>query len=240
VEYFGFELEREAEAVRDFPPALADEARHLLAEAVARGDARQLSVKRNRASVEAVREAYRRSGGVTPRLGLAELTAIYEQQLQGVNSMEEFRNARLVLNADDFVSPAERERYEALPNMVLVREREAWIDYDVEHAPDGSTFGVARLRLPEKVARTLTEAELPVLDRPLRFSVTRGQRGMVKAATLEELQELLARPWSPAEVEDQDQENDRRSQRDRHAFRGKRQNRGGQRRRPRGGGHSRR
>jgi hypothetical protein len=60
---------------------------------------------------------------------------------------------------------------------------------------------VARLRLPEKIARTLTEAELPVLDRPLRFVVLRGQRGAVRARTLDELQEALDRPWSPDEVD---------------------------------------
>lgn len=202
VDYFGFELQRETEPVREFPPALAEQARHLLAEAVARADARHLAVKRNRAAVEEVREAYRRSGGATRKLGLAELTALYEAQLAGVNSMEEFRNARLVVNPDDFVSRAERERLAALPDMLLVRDREAWIDYDVETRDDGSTYGVARLRLPEKVARTLTDAEVPALDRPVRFTVTRGQRGAVRADTLDELQELLARPWSPDEIDD--------------------------------------
>jgi hypothetical protein len=50
------------------------------------------------------------------------------------------------------------------------------------------------------LARTLTEEELPVLDRPLRFVVTRGQRGAVRAATLEGLQELLEGPWTPNET----------------------------------------
>ena len=60
---------------------------------------------------------------------------------------------------------------------------------------------VARLRLPEKIARSLTESELPTLDRPLRFVVLRGQRGAVRARTLDELQEALDRPWSPDEVD---------------------------------------
>jgi len=201
VEYFGFELERETEPVRDFAPELAAEARHVLAAAAARGEARHLAVKRNRSAIEAVRETYRRSGGATARLGLSELTALYEQQLAGVSSVEEFRNARLVVDADAFVPREERERYAALPDMVLVREREAWIDYDVEQRTDGTAYGVARLRLPEKVARTLTEPELPRLDRPLRFSVLRGARGAVRADTLDELQELLERPWSPEELD---------------------------------------
>jgi ATP-dependent helicase HrpA len=54
--------------------------------------------------------------------------------------------------------------------------------------------------LPEKMARTLTGDELPRLDRPVRFTVLRGSRGAVRASTLDELQDILDRPWSPGEV----------------------------------------
>ena len=64
----------------------------------------------------------------------------------------------------------------------------------------GARAGVARLRLPEKIARTLTEGELPTLDRPVRFVVTRGQRGAVRASTLEELQTRLDAPWTEEEI----------------------------------------
>ena len=83
-----------------------------------------------------------------------------------------------------------RERYALLPSSVPVRDREVEIHYDVEETPEGNV-GVARLRLPEKLARTLTDAELPVLDRPLRFIVTRGARGAARGTTLDELQEEL-------------------------------------------------
>ena len=43
-----------------------------------------------------------------------------------------------------------------MPTRTTVRDREVEIDYDVEEA-DGQVRGVARLRLPEKVARSLTE-----------------------------------------------------------------------------------
>jgi ATP-dependent helicase HrpA len=153
-----------------------------------------------------------------------------------VNSVEEFRNARLTVNPDDFVSPEERERLSLLPDMVLVRDREAWIDYDVEERPDGSRYGIARLRLPEKIARTLTDAELPVLDRPMRFTVVRGQRGAVKADTLDELQELLDRPWSQDEIAQERKRDDRKPQHDRRPFRGKHPHGGGKRNGPRGRG----
>jgi len=81
----------------------------------------------------------------------------------------------------------------------VIRGREIPIDYDVEDI-GGRAQGVARLRLPEKLARTLTEDELPRLDRPVRFTVLRGPRGSVRASTLDELVDILDRPWSPDEV----------------------------------------
>jgi len=202
LEYFGFELERETEPLETFPDETANRAHHALAEALAKGEARHPAVKRNRAAIEELREVYRRSGGTIPRFGLAELTAWYERELVAIHSMDEFRNARLRLDADEIVPPETREGYLALPSTVLIRDREVDIDYDVEER-DGQKIGIARLRLPEKLARTISESELPVLDRPLRFVVIRGQRGAIRADTLDELQEILERPWSPDEVDDE-------------------------------------
>jgi hypothetical protein len=84
---------------------------------------------------------------------------------------------------------------------VTIRDRDIDIDYDVEER-NGGRAGVARLRLPEKIARTLVEDEIPRLDRPIRFVVLRGQRGAVRADSLDELQEKLSQPWSPDEVEE--------------------------------------
>lgn len=201
LDYFGFELESEVETVEEFPPDLAKEARHSLAEALARGEARHFAVKKNREVIDDIREAYKRSGGETRRLGLAELIDLYERQLAEVNSMEDFRTARLAIAREDFVPSEVEQRLHRLPSQVSIRDREVDIDYDVEDR-EGQRRGVARLRLPEKIARTLTEAEIPQLDRPVKFVVLRGQRGAVRADTLDELQEKLAQPWSPDEVEE--------------------------------------
>ncbi|MHB8838549.1 MAG: hypothetical protein ACYC7F_06305, partial [Gemmatimonadaceae bacterium] len=199
VTFFGFELSREREPVHEFPAGLEGAARRVLAEAMARGEAHHASVQKNRQDIEEVREAYRRSGGATPRLGLAELTAWYERAIAGVRDVQEWRAARALLDADDFVPRDERLRLRVLPGAVDVRDRAVPIDYEVEDTPTGVT-GVARLRLPEKIARTLVEEELPALDRPLRFAVVRGARGTVKAATLPELQERLDDPFTDDEL----------------------------------------
>ena len=201
VEYFGFELEREVEAVEAFPPGREGEARKVLADALARGEARHFAVKDNLGIIDAVRMAWRRSGGALPRLSQPELATLYERRLVGVHSLTEFKQANLDLAADlEVLSPrAERAKFDALPARVSVRDRDVEIDYDVEEV-NGAPVGVARLQLPEKVARTLTAGEVPVLDRPVRFVVYRGQRGQVRAKTLEELQLLLDAPWTDDEV----------------------------------------
>src|SRR4051794_5152146 len=160
LEYFGFELEREIEAVDEFPAGREDEARRVLADALARGEARHFAVRDNLPRIDAVREAWRRSGGALPRLNQSDLAALYLTRLQSVRSLTEFKGADLGLSAElEAQSPrAERARYDALPTRTTVRDREVEIDYDVEEA-EGRQFGVARLRLPEKIARSFTEAE---------------------------------------------------------------------------------
>ena len=216
--YFGFDLERDEDVLDEFPEGQEQAARRAIAEALARGETRHVAVKRNRAAIEEARELYRRSAGATPRLGLAELTAMYEEALGEVRSIREYRGAPLRLPLTGWVSPEERERLLALPGHLDLRNKPVGIEYDVEEGggEDGrpATVGVARLVLPEKLARTLVDEELPRLDRPLRFVVHRGQRGSVRAATLRELQELLDRPWSPDERhagrEERDEERHRR------------------------------
>ncbi|MFM8603751.1 MAG: DEAD/DEAH box helicase, partial [Gemmatimonadota bacterium] len=87
----------------------------------------------------------------------------------------------------------------ALPGAVEIRDRTIALHYEVEESPEHGAYGVVRLQLPEKVARTLVEEELPALDRPLRFVVTRGARGSVRGDSLAEVQEALRQPWSQEE-----------------------------------------
>jgi ATP-dependent RNA helicase HrpA len=214
VTYHGFELERDVEVIDEFPPDLADRARHAIAEALARGEARHHGARENQDAVELIRETYRRSGGQTPRLSFADLTALYERQLANVNSLTQFKQAPITIDADAIVPPAIRERYASLPSSARVRDRDIEIHYDVEENADGTPLGVARLRLPEKLARTLTEEELPALDRPLRFIVTRGARGAARASTLSVLQDELERPFTEQELVDLERsENARRQER---------------------------
>ena len=201
LEYFGFTLERDEEPLEEWPEDLAPRVHQGLALALARGEAHHPAVRRHQAAVERVREYYRRSGGRTPRLGEAELTGRYERELAtaGVLSLRAYHAAPLRLDLETLVDSATRARLDALPDSVTIRGTRVDVQYEVEER-EGSTLGVARLRMPEKLARTLVEAELPPFDRPLRFIVLRGARGAVRADTLDELQELLDRPFAPDEA----------------------------------------
>ncbi len=225
VDYFGFELEREREAVHEFPPGMEVDARRVLAEALARGEARHAAVMRNRQPIEEVREAYRRSGGVTPRLGLTELAAWYANQLRDVRNLHEYRAAPLRFNADEFVPQAERARLSALPGAAELRDRTVPMHYEIEDTP-GGPLGVVRLVIPEKIARGLIREELPDVDRPMRFTVTRGGRGSVKAGSLEEIADALERPYTDEELS-RSQERSQSSSRGPNPSRGGRDGRGG-------------
>ncbi len=216
VTYHGFELSVEREPLPTFSPALAPAARHLLAEAAARGELRHPAVRRNQPVVDEIRTVWRRLGGTTPRLGQAELTSWYEARMQDVWDWESLRVLPLRLERHEFVTNEQLAAARALPDEVGVRDRGVPLEYDVEES-DGVLLPVVRLRLPEKVARTLVAEELPVLDRPLRFAVTRGQRGSVRASDLLTLQQRLDDPYTDEERERAKRTRDERDGRPREA-----------------------
>ena len=198
VTYFGFELSRESEPLPVFPADVADAARALLADAAARGELRHTAVRRNQPIVDEIREVYRRLGGVTPRLGQAELAAWYQGEMGDETEWERIRALPLRLDRRDWVSDEQVDAARAMPGAAEIRDRTVALEYDVEQHDD-KPVAVIRLRLSEKLARTISAGELPVLDRPLRFVVSRGQRGSVRASTLDELMEKLDAPFTDDE-----------------------------------------
>ncbi len=200
VTYFDFELSQETEPLDEYSPEQAPPARLLLAESAARGELRHPGVRRNLPVVEEIRDVWRRLGGTTPRLGQAELTAWYAAQMASVTNWEMVRALPLLIDRRHFISGEQLAQAKSLPDAVEIRDRTVGLEYDVEE-DDGRLLPVVRLRLPEKLARTLVEEELPELDRPLRFVVPRGQRGSARAGDLLTLQERLDAPFTDFERE---------------------------------------
>ena len=231
VTYFGFELSREREAIDEFPSELAVAARAQLAEGLARGELRHPAVRRNQPIIDEVRDTWRRLGGRTPRLGQAELASWYLAAMGEVSSWDAARHLPLLLDRRDFLTEEDRVAARALPDQVMIRERPVPLEYDLEETADGWR-PVVRLRMHEKLARTLVEEELPTLDRPLRFVVVRGARGAVRGETLDELQERMELPYTDEEVARMRERPEREERGARHERRGPHARPGG---RPGGG-----
>jgi hypothetical protein len=168
---------------------MEDTARAALAEAMGAGSAYHRASRENRTVFRELREVYRRSGGATREMNESVLTEHFRERLRDVRSYSEFMDMDLALDADAWVPAAERKRWMAMPSTVQIRGEEYPLDYGVE---DGVAF--VRARLPEKALWELEEEDVPIMDRPLHWTVLRGKREAVRAATLAEAKELASRP----------------------------------------------
>jgi ATP-dependent helicase HrpA len=180
-EYHGFVMDAEEEAVDAFPAGLEAACRLALAEAIANGVAYHPDAGGFRSALRELREVHRRSGGTTPAVTEEALAAYVSAKLSGVGSYREFLETPLAVDPDELVPAVERARWLALPDSIEIQGRSYPLDY---HLEDG--VAVVRVRIPEKILPQVGEEEVPVLDRPLRWTVTRGKREAIRADTLEE------------------------------------------------------
>src|SRR3989442_7280136 len=187
VSYFGFLLEREVEPLPSpFPPELADAARAALVEALLAGHTPHPDHARVRRGLERLGIYWRRSGGRLTRAATDHVSARHASQLSRVASWDDFINPPLVLDVDAMGPEAQRRALEALPASVHLYGDRVPVDYEVEQG-----IGVVRLRLKEGQERRLQPRGLPPLDRPIRFTVLRGQRKAGRSGTLVELRPQL-------------------------------------------------
>jgi ATP-dependent helicase HrpA len=187
--YQGFELETDDTGIDAFPEGHEDSARRALAAAMASGAAYHRDTKANRAAFRELREVYRRSGGATPEVDEAVLMEHFTERLRDVSSYSEFMEMELRVDPNLWVDDAERKRWMSLPDRVELDGQDYPLDYALEEGE-----AVVRARIPEKALWGLAERSVPALDRPLRWTVLRGKREAVRAATLEEAKELAAMP----------------------------------------------
>ncbi|CAN5335984.1 hypothetical protein BH23GEM4_BH23GEM4_06790 [soil metagenome] len=228
--FHGFELDASDAGVDVFPEGREQEARTALAEALSSGAAQHPSAAGNRRTLRELREVHRRSGGAVPEAGGAALAERFAARLADVGSYGDFLAADLHLDPDDWAPPAERERWLALSDTISL----AGDDYPLDYALEDGT-AVARARVPAKLLRQLDEDDLPELDRPLRWTVTRGKRQAIRAASLEEARAQLqeARRERARGREEHDDGSRRRGQRKNDKKDGNRSKRGARKRRGR-------
>ncbi len=188
-EYSGFVLDSERRPLSGtFPPELAPQARRALANALMSGltpHPNRQSVARNAARLN---EYWRRSGGTLEQVRPSRIRRVIEEQLSSVTSWEEFIQATVELDQAKVLSPGTRQELDALPSSAAVFGDRVPLEYELE-----GNVGVVRLRLREKQARRLRDQDVPLLARPIRFSVFRGRREVIRTASIQELQSALDR-----------------------------------------------
>jgi hypothetical protein len=185
--YHGFELEREREPLTGgFPADLADRARLALAEGLVAGTTPHPDQHAVAKGVARLDEYWRRSGGELAEAGPDAVASRLAAQLRSIESWEDFLTTRLRLDPAELVDAEARDRLDRLPSSVPLRGDRIAIHYGIERGE-----AVARLKLREGKARRVRAGDLPPLDRPFRFSVIRGGREVIDAASVDELEAAL-------------------------------------------------
>ncbi|MEO8449184.1 MAG: helicase-related protein [Gemmatimonadota bacterium] len=185
--YGGFTLETESAPIRGtFPKDLVEAARRALAEALIAGETAHPDQGKVRRVVRQLEEFWRRSGGTLESASPDAVQAAVLELMNEINSWEDFLRAPFELDLDQRVSIPDQVRLNALPTSVRLKGDAAMIEYDLDRGRP-----VARLRLREGQARRLGDEDLPELDRPLRFSVARGDDPPIVAESLDQLKSLL-------------------------------------------------
>ncbi len=188
VRYFGFTLERDTTPlVAPFPPELAPQARAALVAALLAGETPHPDQPALRRALDHLGSYWRRSGGQLARASSEQSAERVATQLAAVGSWDEFIQTRVRLDVEAVVPAEMRARLDALPSSVPVHGDRVPLEYGVEQG-----IGVVRLRLREGQARRLQPRDLPSLDRPLRFTVTRGRHDAIRADSLDDLHRQLA------------------------------------------------
>ncbi len=187
--YFGFHLETETETLEgEIPRELLPAALDALTEALLAGETVHPDQGRLRRALAELDELWRRSGGTLTAAGREHVRGLIGAQLAGVTDWTSFLGATLRLEPAGLVDGATRAALSELPSAARVKGDTVALEYDLEGGDP-----VVRLRLREGQARRLESRDLPVLDRPLRFEVVRGNQPPVRSATLAGLKAELGR-----------------------------------------------
>ena len=185
--YFGFELDREREVLEAIPPELEASARTAMVEALMTGAAHHKDGRHLRQTLDRLGELHRRAGGTLPGAQGAQVRAVLASRLEGVKSLDDFQRRDLKLELDDFVSAEARRPLEALPSFIEVSGERCPLDYEIDNGR-----AVVRIRMKEHVARRLASHEVPVLDRPVEFTVVRGKHAAIRADSVQALRRALS------------------------------------------------
>ena len=186
-EYFGFVLDRTRQPLRgEFPNDLVDATRDALARALLAGTTDHPAQGRIAAAAGRLDEYWRRSGGLLEEAKPIAVFDLVRRQLADVRNLRQFHETAIELCVEDHVPRKARERLDDLPTSVHLFGDKIPLRYEME---DGG--GVAVMALREKQARRLRSSHLPEVDRPVRLTVRRGRREVIRATSVADLRKSL-------------------------------------------------
>src|SRR5574341_976971 len=170
-QYAGFELgQHRAALTGPFPGELLAAARDALAQALLDGRTPHPDQASVRQAFGRLVDYWKKSGGELSEAEPAALRRGIRLQLESVESWDAFLATRIDLNPGSLVPEHVRRALDALPGAVPLLGDKVPLIYDVENGT-----AVVRIRMKEGQARRLRPRDLPPLDRPVVFSVTRGR-----------------------------------------------------------------
>jgi len=181
--YFGFELDRQRVPLTgSFPENLLNEILSTLANAVCEGVTPHPAQAALSRAVSRIDMYWRRSGGTLPAASPENVMLCVRSQLAKIRSWQQFLETKITIDPDVVVPIARRRELDELPASLHVLGDRVPLYYEFEAGAP-----VVTIRLREGQARRLRPRDLPCLDRPLRFSVSRGRRELARASSLDEL-----------------------------------------------------
>jgi hypothetical protein len=174
--------------VDTFPEGLEDATRREIARRVVEGITAHPNQERVSKVVQKLEDYWHRSGGALAEVHPQQVEDRILAQLQQVSSWQNFVDTVLHLSIEDCLTSEQRVSLDSLPTTATIKGNQIPLRYEME-----GTTPVVRLRFREALARRVLDRHLPILDRPIRFSVIRGKREVIQAASIEELQQRLRR-----------------------------------------------
>ncbi len=188
-EYFGFQLDTEREPIKaEFPAKFVKRCRATLAEAVTADETPHRCQAGVAQVVRQLEEYRRRSGGAISIAHRETARRAIEMQLEGVKSWKGFLSADLKLDLDAIIPLSERKKLDQLPAFATILGHRMPLLYDLH-----GDSPVVLIRLKESQARRLGLRDVPKLDRPVHFSITRGKREIARATSFDQLSDVLKR-----------------------------------------------
>jgi len=204
--YAGFALESEVEPLAGiFPDDLAAPARAAVVDALLAGLTTHPSQGVLRAALTEADEYWRRSGGTLTAVAPDAMRGRLLEQVASLRQYRDFAALPMQLDVAALVPVRERSRLQALPDAVRIREEPATIRYEV-----GARGPVARVRIKEGIAKRMSSADLPELDRPLAFAIVQhGEGGDALGETLDDALSVLRKRRRDEERSGVGKDNDR-------------------------------